>query len=1173
MKTKRLKQVCAMFLLAVLVAGILPVFAPEAAAWRDSTGYNWGCTLSSATSGCRTHHWCSYGHSQHEYDTYNHTYRYGSCTKCGASNGHVHSYSSSVGSAHPHYITMTCSCGYSYSNGNTRYYSWCTSCNACANGHNYVVNSYTALGNGQHTVKKSCSRCGSPWNGTTSCSKSGAVTYTTNSNYSHTAISQCSVCHQTFSDTAACSLVKDGIVGHDNYSHTVYSHCTVCGGKFEGKPATPCTLEAERTYNGNGTHTTTSKCVYCGMAHKEVYPCEPAWEYETLGDGMHIKSGTCPHCGGNQTGTAEKCTPDAEGFCTVCGGSVEDNLVSECSIAASISSIAADGSVLEDSISDSGVLSIEKQKGGKIDATLTVTADVAGDDKIASFTLLFPCADSSNQSSKTTTGSTISYNISTSDMVGAYIATLITEGGSECQIYISVKEQMTGITDIRYRTVGMHVRRFDGGGPRFSSATNGNYVDLIDASVLDQAGQDRVYEMAYRADADWTLTQRGETVSFSGSMVVEVVNTKTDKLIGIYDTLDDYDALTTDIEWGNATVADFQDAQSKTLSMQFPVGIDAEAHFILQHKTDKEGVYSNEEIGSLHAMHRYDNDINAYVVYPSQRKTMEFNMYLAGRIPENYEYHGVEWHNSPTKGSGSEVGRTSISDTFTYRSGRADYYFYWRETDAEEQTGIINVKVYDGKTFKELPDACVEVSDLGIGRYFEDVPLGTYTATASAEGYNSGSATATISKTQLDANIVIYLMPNGATETLGDLSVLVIDSRTNAIISSANVTVSGLGSGTSFSDVPLGTYTATASASGYGSGSGSATLTELNPSGVITIRLTPYGGGTPTPTPTPTPDPTPAPAPVERLDLTVVSITPAKYVPTEDVISTVTVKGSGKDYIPGDHVKVKLEIPHTGFSETVDGVVMKDGTTNIVAFRWHTPTVSRETTIALTATIDPDNTIAETNENNNTLTKNVTLSPITYPSLTEREKVYPTVPALDTSTPTRTWTEQRYEGGEIVEKSYWAKLTVAATTDYRTKSSGYLRSGYGFEISVTATITTNYDKSDLVVGAQRTNVFLPQYGYANAINLVPERAGDVTTWRCTYHFSSNPDSVYNNPNRYVPVWWKDEYRYIIQAVVADAYTPAGSLYQWVGGNGRAGDELTIKIEGSMYDDDIAVPHK
>lgn len=153
----------------------------------------------------------------------------------------------------------------------------------------------------------------------------------------------------------------------------------------------------------------------------------------------------------------------------------------------------------------------------------------------------------------------------------------------------------------------------------------------------------------------------------------------------------------------------------------------------------------------------------------------------------------------------------------------------------------------------------------------------------------------------------------------------------------------------------------------------------------------------------------------------------------------------------------------------------------------------------------------------------------------------------------------------------WARLSATAKTTYRTKDKGYLRSGYGFELDITVTVTTNYDKPELIVGAQRANAFLPQYGYSNAVKMVTE--GNVTSLTNTYHFAVNPDSVYNNKNQFVPVWWKDEYNYIIQAVAADAYTPGGQLFKWLGGTGRAGDELTINISGSMYDDDIAVPYK
>jgi hypothetical protein len=212
----------------------------------------YGCTRYSDTKGCRTHHWCNWGHSFHSYDTYNHTYVYGKCTSCGASNGHVHSYTRSVG-AHPHPVNMVCSCGYSYISGYVTD-SNCSSCNPCRNGHSFGAPSYSTTH--PHSGHYICSRC-------------GYQTYA-----GQTTMSSCITCNP-------CAN------GHDYYAyyceaehpHANYNYCKRCAYKqYDGtnrykSNCKQCNPELECKHTGEyWTDTAHPHPVYCRGCSEVIQP-------------------------------------------------------------------------------------------------------------------------------------------------------------------------------------------------------------------------------------------------------------------------------------------------------------------------------------------------------------------------------------------------------------------------------------------------------------------------------------------------------------------------------------------------------------------------------------------------------------------------------------------------------------------------------------------------------------------------------------------------------------------------------------------------------------------------------------------------------------------------------------------------------------------------------------
>lgn len=124
--------------------------------------------------------------------------------------------------------------------------------------------------------------------------------------------------------------------------------------------------------------------------------------------------------------------------------------------------------------------------------------------------------------------------------------------------------------------------------------------------------------------------------------------------------------------------------------------------------------------------------------------------------------------------------------------------------------------------------------------------------------------------------------------------------------------------------------------------------------------------------------------------------------------------------------------------------------------------------------------------------------------------------------------------------------------DYDTKAKGYLKSGYGFAISVTATVNTNYDRPELITSPQTAEVYLPEHRYETAIPLVKEGS--------QFTFTASP---FRYRKQYIPVWFPDNRDYIIQLLVTDVHTPRGTLSKWM-----TGGELKIYVEDNMYSDDV-----
>lgn len=292
-------------------------------------------------------------------------------------------------------------------------------------------------------------------------------------------------------------------------------------------------------------------------------------------------------------------------------------------------------------------------------------------------------------------------------------------------------------------------------------------------------------------------------------------------------------------------------------------------------------------------------------------------------------------------------------------------------------------------------------------------------------------------------------------------------------------------------------------------------------------------------------------------DLDVQRITPDQYKENQSVITSIKVSNKGSlDFTPGQKVSVLFQIPELSLIKRVDAVVMEQNTWNTVSVKWDTPSVQTDKNITLIATINPDKILDnETTTSNNTYTQQAVIKNVTYTE-PEESRALPDPPPRSEQ-PRVTWWEQRYENGQFVWRQFYAELKFAAALDYDTKSRGYLKSGYGYAIRVTATVDSNYDRPELITAPQTAEVYLPEHRYETAIPL--EKAGGQ------FVFRENPASPFKYRKQYVPIWFPDNRDYVAQLLVTDAHTPGGTLSKWL-----TGGPLKIHVVGNMYDDDTTV---
>jgi len=290
-------------------------------------------------------------------------------------------------------------------------------------------------------------------------------------------------------------------------------------------------------------------------------------------------------------------------------------------------------------------------------------------------------------------------------------------------------------------------------------------------------------------------------------------------------------------------------------------------------------------------------------------------------------------------------------------------------------------------------------------------------------------------------------------------------------------------------------------------------------------------------------------------DLSVTGALPSIYAAGKQVLTIINVKNAGeRDFSGSETVEVKLTIPSVGLNATKRVNIDKNSSC-AVPFFWTAPPPGR---FDITAEVNPARVIDETNYANNAVTISA-------------ESAQNPNPPFGCDTPRREWSETRYAGtgtrtvltpeGEpmtetypiYVTRNFYAEVSISARL-----LPDAMKSGYGAECEVTATLSTNYDDRNAVIGLQTVYAYLPTSSYTEAIWLEPV-PGAANRWR----FPVNPTSVTGARVQYVPVSWPDNMAFRIGFTGRDAMSPDGAMC--------ATTYAQVMIRGSMYEDDYTAP--
>ncbi len=305
-----------------------------------------------------------------------------------------------------------------------------------------------------------------------------------------------------------------------------------------------------------------------------------------------------------------------------------------------------------------------------------------------------------------------------------------------------------------------------------------------------------------------------------------------------------------------------------------------------------------------------------------------------------------------------------------------------------------------------------------------------------------------------------------------------------------------------------------------------------------------------------------------RPDIVVTDSTVTDWYAGMQVTVSATVRSQTAQPVPT--VAIRLSIGGASYTENIP--IAGNGS-NLAVFRITVPAAGN---YVVQITADPNDVLDETNESNNSLTKNIQVknipaSTVMDPDDQAMERQFTAygfmgIPSVSSSN-YHTWQEVRLESGSYVTKNFWARLTTTFTISpdsriaYADKPR-VMESGFGYGVSCSTVLTTNYDHAEKLVGAQMVWVRNLESAYGqlsqwqdvrDSLTIKTGNSGDASD---TWQLKANPWSVTGSRLHYVPLWFPDG-SYTAWAQAFYAWSPVGQMYEY------KADALTIS--GDMYD--------
>jgi hypothetical protein len=277
------------------------------------------------------------------------------------------------------------------------------------------------------------------------------------------------------------------------------------------------------------------------------------------------------------------------------------------------------------------------------------------------------------------------------------------------------------------------------------------------------------------------------------------------------------------------------------------------------------------------------------------------------------------------------------------------------------------------------------------------------------------------------------------------------------------------------------------------------------------------------------------------------------YRVNTQVITSVTVSGGQAD--PDHPVTVRFTIG--GRTYTVNNIYYPDGDSQLVWVRWTTPATPRTMTINVSVT-------GRGRASQGTITANIVdLSGHDPPNpvADDRNDSYsrPDVPGNPQKTSATwgvwrpwwhaywVWHSTGNGSGYWCDHGWWefdwdsysaslsASMSVKPDDKTPTASGKTMKSGYGINQTVTASVSTN--QSSAVTAAQTAVTYFPEFRYQTYWRLLDQTGGG---YNAKFEFARNRYSTYNRRTHFTPIWMPDG-SYTPYTRLMDCWTPQGML--------------------------------